>query len=122
MNLVAAWWAQRLARNVQIEWFDPAADTPAVRACHEIHLAEWRADGVRRAPLSPRMFQARLRYGLTGDPQETWLARDNAGGVSGWYLLGLPQRENRHRVGITLVVAPSRRRAGGGHRAARPCR
>ena len=102
----------RLARNVQTERFDPAVDTAAVRACHEIHLAEWRADGVRRAPMSPRVFQTWLRYGWTGDPQEAWLARDSAGEVCGWYLLGLSQRENRHRAGITLVVAPSRRRAG----------
>jgi hypothetical protein len=46
---------------VQTERFDPAVDTAAVRACHEIHLAEWRADGVRRAPMSPRVFQTWLR-------------------------------------------------------------
>jgi GNAT superfamily N-acetyltransferase/RimJ/RimL family protein N-acetyltransferase len=101
-----------LARNVQIERFDPATDTPAVRACHEIHLAERHADGVRRAPLSPRAFRTWLRYGWTEDPQESWLARDSKGEVCGWYLLGLPERENQHRAAITLVVAPSRRRAG----------
>jgi len=104
--------ARRLARSVQIERFDPATDTGAVQACHEIHVAEWRADGVRRAPLSPRVFRAWLRCGWTGDPQESWLARDGAGEVCGWYLIGMPERENRHRAGITLVVAPSRRRAG----------
>jgi GNAT superfamily N-acetyltransferase len=101
-----------LARNVQIERFDPATDTPAVRACHEIHLAERHADSVRRAPLSPRAFRTWLRYGWTEDPQESWLARDSKGEVCGWYLLGLPERENQHRAAITLVVAPSRRRAG----------
>jgi len=110
--MVAARRAQRLARNVQIERFDPAADTPAVRACHEIHLAEWHTDGVRRAPLSPRVFSAWLRCGWDENPQETWLARDSAGEVCGWYLLGLPERENQHRADITLAVAPSRRRAG----------
>jgi len=109
---VATGLAQLLARNVQIERFDPAADTSAVCACHEIHLAEWRADGVRRAPLSPRAFRTWLRYGWTEDPQEAWLGRDSEGEVCGWYLLGLPERENRHRATITLVVAPSRRRAG----------
>jgi GNAT superfamily N-acetyltransferase/RimJ/RimL family protein N-acetyltransferase len=97
---------------MQIERFDSVTDTPAVRACHEIHLAEWRADGVRRAPLSPRAFRTWLRYGWTEDPQEAWLARDSAGEVCGWYLLGLPERENQHLASITLVVAPSRRRAG----------
>jgi GNAT superfamily N-acetyltransferase len=97
---------------VQIERFDPATDTSAVRACHEIHLAEWRADGVRRAPLSPRVFRAWLRSGWTGDPQEAWLARDRAGEVRGWYRLGLPTRENQRQAVIILVVTPSRRRAG----------
>jgi len=97
---------------MRIERFDPATDIGAVRACHEIHLAEWRADGVRRAPLSPRAFRAWLSYGLTGDPREAWLARDSAGEACGWYVLGLPERENRHLAGITLVVAPPRRRAG----------
>ena len=81
---------------MQIERFDSVTDTPAVRACHEIHLAEWRADGVRRAPLSPRAFRTWLRYGWTEDPQEAWLARDSAGEVCGWCLLGLPERENQH--------------------------
>ena len=103
-----------MARNVQIERLDPAIDTPAVRACHEIHLAEWHVDGVRRAPLSPRAFRTWLRYGWTEDPQESWLARGSKGEVCGWYLLSLPLRENQHRAAITLVVAPSRRRAGVG--------
>src|SRR5215472_1646882 len=97
---------------MRTERFDPAIDTEAVRACHDIHLAEWRADGVRRAPMSPRMFQAWLRYGWTEDPPEAWLARDDAGEVCGWYLLTMPERENRHQASVTLVVAPARRRAG----------
>ena len=97
---------------MRTERFVPAIDTEAVRACHDIHLAEWRADGVRRAPMSPRMFQAWLRYGWTEDPPEAWLARDDAGEVCGWYLLTIPERENRHLASITLVIAPARRRAG----------
>jgi GNAT superfamily N-acetyltransferase/RimJ/RimL family protein N-acetyltransferase len=97
---------------MRTERFDPANDTEAVRACHDIHLAEWRADGVRRAPYSPRMFQALLRYGWTEDPPETWLARDDNGEVRGWYMLTIPGRENRQQASVTPVVAPARRRAG----------
>jgi GNAT superfamily N-acetyltransferase len=97
---------------MRTERFDPASDIVAVRACHDIHLAEWRADGVRRAPLSPRMFQAWLRYGWTDDPPETWLVRDDDGEVCGWYVLTMPKRENRHQASVMLVVAPARRRAG----------
>jgi hypothetical protein len=75
---------------VQIERFDPATDTSTVQACHEIHLAQWRADGVRRPPLSPPVFHAWLRCGWDENPQEAWLARDSADEVCGWYLLGLP--------------------------------
>jgi GNAT superfamily N-acetyltransferase len=103
---------QRLGRNMRTERFDPAADTWAVRACHEIYLAASRADGLRRPPMSPRTFQAWLRYGWTEDRSEAWLARHDGGQVRGWYLLDLPERENRHRANVNPVVAPSRRRAG----------
>lgn len=97
---------------MRTERFDPATDTGAVRACHEIHLAASRADGLRRPPMSPRTFQSWLRYGWTEDRSQAWLARDDDGRVCGWYLLSLPDRENRHLAGVDLVVAPSRRRAG----------
>ena len=97
---------------MRTERFDPATDTEAVRACHDIHLAEWRADGVRRASMSFRIFQAWLRYGWTEDPPEAWLERDDDGEVCGWYMLTMPERENRHQASVTLVVAPARRRAG----------
>jgi GNAT superfamily N-acetyltransferase len=99
---------------MRTERFDPENDTVAVRACHDIHLAAYRADGIRRPPMSPRTFRAWLRYGWTEDPSEAWLARDDAGEVCGWCLLTLPERENRHLADISLVVAPSRRRAGFG--------
>jgi GNAT superfamily N-acetyltransferase len=99
---------------MRTERFDPASDTVAVRACHDIHLAAAHADGMRRPAMSPRAFQAWLRYGWTEDPSEAWLARDDGGEVCGWYLLSLPERENRHLADLNLVVAPPRRRAGFG--------
>jgi len=97
---------------MRTERFDPASDTEAVRACHEIYLAAAHADGMRRPAMSPRTFRVWLRYGWTEDPSEAWLARDDDGEVRGWYLLTLPERENRHLADVNLVVAPSRRRAG----------
>src|SRR5215472_2283457 len=97
---------------MRTERFDPAIDAAAVRACHDIHLAEWRADGVRRAPMSPRMFQAWLRYGWTETPPQAWLARGDDGEVCGWYALTMSERENRHLASVLPVVAPARRRAG----------
>ena len=110
--MVAGRVHQRLGRGMRTERFDPASDSAAVRACHDIHLAAYRADGVRRAPLSPRVFWTWLRYGWAESLVESWLARDDEGEVLGWYLLGLPERENPHVADVTLVVAPARRRAG----------
>jgi GNAT superfamily N-acetyltransferase len=98
--------------SMRTERFDPASDTVAVRACHEIYLAAAHADGMRRPAFSPRTFRAWLRYGWTEDPSETWLALNGDGEVCGWYLLSLPERENRHMAEVNLVVAPPRRRAG----------
>jgi GNAT superfamily N-acetyltransferase len=97
---------------MRTERFDPASDIVAVRACHEIYVAAARADGMRRPAMSPRTFRAWLLYGWTEDPSEAWLARDDDGEACGWYLLSLPERENRHLADVNLVVAPSRRRAG----------
>ncbi len=110
--MVAARPHQRLGRYMRTERFDPASDIVAVRACHEIYLAAARADGMRRPAMSPRTFRAWLRHGWTEDPSEAWLARDDDGEVRGWYLLTLPERENRHLADVNLVVAPSHRRAG----------
>jgi GNAT superfamily N-acetyltransferase len=108
---------------MQTERFDPT-ETRAVLACHDIYLAAAGADGMRRPVMSPLAFQTWLRYGWSTNPVQTWLARDSDGEVCGWYLLSLPERENRHLADVTLVVAPPRRRAGlgtvlCGHAAAR---
>ena len=97
---------------MRTERFDPASDTVAVRACHEVYLDAAHADGMRRPAMSPRAFRAWLRYGWTEDPSEAWLAGTDEGEVCGWYLLSLPERENRHLADLNLVVAPPRRRAG----------
>ncbi len=97
---------------MRTERFDPASDAGVVRACHDVYLAAAHADGVRRPAMSPRTFRAWLRYGWTEDPSEAWLARDDDGEVCGWYLLSLPERENRQLADLNLVVAPPHRRAG----------
>jgi GNAT superfamily N-acetyltransferase len=110
--MVAARLHQRLARTMRTERFDPVSDPVAVRECHEIYLAAAHADGMRRPAMSPRTFRAWLRYGWTEDPSEAWLTRGDDGEVRGWYLLTLPERENRHLADVNLVVAPPRRRTG----------
>jgi GNAT superfamily N-acetyltransferase len=97
---------------MRVERFDPRTDAEAVGACYEIHLAAGIADKQQRPPFSPRLFRSFLTYGWTEDPSQAWLARDGAGRACGFYLLTLPERENRHLADVHLAVDPTRRRAG----------
>jgi GNAT superfamily N-acetyltransferase len=97
---------------MHIEQFSPDADSAAVRACHEIHLAGIPVDDPNVPPMSLRCFAGWLALGWTEDPREIWLARDDTGQPVGWYALSLPHRENRHLAELTPTVHPARRRAG----------
>jgi GNAT superfamily N-acetyltransferase/RimJ/RimL family protein N-acetyltransferase len=99
---------------MELERFDPADDRDAVRACHEIYLSGLAADDPIGPPMSYRAFAGWLELGWTEDPQETWLARDGSGEACGWYVLGLPERENRRLAGLRVVVRAAQRRAGVG--------
>jgi GNAT superfamily N-acetyltransferase len=109
---VAGRRARGVGGGMDLDRFDPATDPGAVRACHDIHLLAARADNQRRPPMSPRVFRSWLTHGWTEDPQESWLARDEAGQARGFCLLTLPERENRHMAELSPVVHPARRRAG----------
>jgi GNAT superfamily N-acetyltransferase len=97
---------------MRIERFDPSGDSRAMQACHGIYLAGLAADDPDGPPMSSRLFGSWLRLGWTQDPREAWLACDETGVPWGWYVLGLPRRENRHLAEATPAVHPSRRRAG----------
>jgi GNAT superfamily N-acetyltransferase len=97
---------------MNVERFAAATDSEAVRACYEIYLAGAPADDPHGPPMPARFFAGWLEMGWTGDPRETWLARDAAGKACGWYALALPQRENRHLAGVRPMVHASWRRAG----------
>jgi GNAT superfamily N-acetyltransferase/RimJ/RimL family protein N-acetyltransferase len=97
---------------MEFERFAPASDTESVRACHEIYLSGLATDDPQGPPMSLRCLAGWLTLGWTEDPSETWLARDAAGQPCGWYVLSLPQRENRHLGRVTPMVHASRRRAG----------
>ena len=99
---------------MKAERFDPGTDGASVRACHEIYLSGLPADDPLGPPMSPRGFAGWLALGLTEDPLETWLAREDSGEPCGWYVLNLPERENRQLAGLSLMVYAARRRAGRG--------
>ena len=103
-----------LAGHMNVERFDAGRDTASVRACHEIYLSGQPADDPLGPPMPRTAFAGWLALGWTEDPVETWLARDESGEPYGWYQLGLPQRENRHRASLELAVHAARRRGGRG--------
>ncbi len=99
---------------MKVERFDAGTDGAPVRACHGIYLSGLPADDPLGPSRPPRAFAGWLALGWTEDPQETWLARDDSGEPWGWYVLTLPQRENRRRALLSLMVHVPRRRAGRG--------
>ncbi len=99
---------------MNVERFDAGRDTASVRACYEIYLSGQPADDPLGPPMPRPAFAGMLAVGWTEDPVETWLARDESGEPCGWYQLGLPQRENRHRALLDLAVHAARRREGRG--------
>jgi GNAT superfamily N-acetyltransferase len=97
---------------MDLERFDPATEAGPLHACHAVYVTAARADNPRLPRMTLPVFRSWMTYGWTEDPSQAWLARDHAGDVCGWYVLTLPERENRHTALLTPVVHPSRRRGG----------
>jgi GNAT superfamily N-acetyltransferase/RimJ/RimL family protein N-acetyltransferase len=103
---------------MDLERFTPADAPESVAACHEIYLSGIPADDPAGPLMSAGFFGGWLKCGSTEDPSETWLARDS-GKACGWYVLTLPERENRHLAEVKLTVHAASRRAGLGTALAR---
>lgn len=97
---------------MEVQRFDPAADSGTVRACYEIYRSGASVDDPVAPPMTFRCFAGWLAYGWTEDPVEAWLARDAAGEAVAWYSLTLPERENRHLADVVPMVHAGRRRTG----------
>jgi GNAT superfamily N-acetyltransferase len=95
---------------MEIERFG-AEDGRRADACYEIFRATRAADDPDVPVMPPRVFLGWLQAGFMGEPRETWLLED-ADGVGGWYLLELPDRDNRHLGFLNLSVSPQRQRHG----------
>ena len=72
------------------------------------------ADDPGLPPMSRTVFDGWLTTGWTGEPRETWLGCGPDGSVAGWYLLEVPDRDNRHLGILETFVDPARRRQGFG--------
>jgi GNAT superfamily N-acetyltransferase len=97
---------------MDLERFDPATEAEPLRACHAVYVTAARADSPQWPQMSLPVFRSWMTWGWTEDPAQAWLARDHAGDVCGWYVLTLPERENRATAHLSPVVHPSRRRRG----------
>ncbi len=99
---------------MRIERFGADGDPARVRSCHDIMVAAMAADDPGLPPMSRVVFDGWLRTGWTGEPRETWLGCGPDGSVAGWYLLEVPDRDNRHLGFLEAFVDPARRRQGFG--------
>ena len=102
-----------LPGGVRIERFDAADDVAAVRAVYDAYRAGAPVDFPGSPPMSFGVFGGLMVQGWCGEPRENWLAcREPGGALAGAYTLELPDRENRDRAGLSVLVAPGQRRAG----------
>jgi GNAT superfamily N-acetyltransferase len=97
----------RLAETMRIERWDPG-DTATAMACHA-------ADEPVEPPESAGTFCTLLAKGHQRMPSEAWTAAPGVGGaVAGFYLLELPDLENKDRAWLLPYVHPAARRRGTG--------
>jgi RimJ/RimL family protein N-acetyltransferase len=99
---------------MRIERFAADDDPRLVGSCHDVMVAALAADDPGVPPMSRTVFDGWLRTGWTGEPRETWLGCGPDGSVAGWYLLEVPDRDNRHLGILETFVDPARRRQGFG--------
>lgn len=110
-NALRGFLARQLAERMRIEQFDLRADHAALRAFFQLYRAGTDHDDPDVPAMSRASFSNWWAYGFTGNPQQTWLARD-ADGAAGCYLLELPSRDNRGTAFFLPAVPPARRRRG----------
>jgi GNAT superfamily N-acetyltransferase len=87
------------------------SDRTTTQECFEVVRAVEETDDPLGPPWSLQRLRAWLEYPI--DPAEMWLCDDETtGAIHGWYYLILPERENRDRAYLQLLVHPSSRRRG----------
>jgi len=103
-----------------VEQFDPRSDDERLKACYRLAQSAVPEDDPNAPPFSLRRFRS-WAYDAADGPQQIWLATDDAGEPVGYYMLTLPERENRHNAlfeggprGRWPIVALTRRRQGVG--------
>jgi GNAT superfamily N-acetyltransferase len=99
---------------MRIERWD-SGDTATAMACYEMFLAAHAADEPIEPPGSAGTFCTLLAKGHQRTPSEAWTAATAAdGAITGFYLLELPDLENKDRAWVLPYVHPAARRRGTG--------
>jgi GNAT superfamily N-acetyltransferase len=96
---------------MQMERIDPS-DAETVLASHQVYLAAHETDDPDGDWMSLGVFTFWLARGWDGDPREVWAVRGPDGAVPGFFLLELPEKQNRTRARLELAVHPAARRRG----------
>jgi len=100
---------------MRIEQWDTADEKTAL-ACYEVNRTAHGVDDPVEPPMSAGTFRVYLAEGFDHHPGEVWVASDDAGTVTGYYRLNLPDLENTDRAFLNLVVHPAARRGGAGRK------
>jgi GNAT superfamily N-acetyltransferase len=92
-----------------------ADDHEVLRGCHRVAVAAGATDDPDGPPDLYGVFTTWLTTGWDEAPGEAWAVRDEAGGeVTGYYRIGLPDKENLDTALVSPTVHPARRRQGVG--------
>jgi hypothetical protein len=83
---------------------DPG-DAATVRECFEVSQAADQAEDPLGPPMTERVLRVFLAEGFEANPCEAWLCLSGEAAI-GWYWLELPDKENRDRGTLLIVVRP----------------
>src|SRR5262245_27004623 len=100
-----------LAWSMRIEQPD-LTDEKVTRACYDVMLAAHKVDEPIEPPMAYPTFDHFLREGWEKTPGEVWVAVDDAGAVTGYYRVHLPDLENLDEANGGPIVHPAVRRRG----------
>ena len=87
-------------------------DEKVIGACYDVMLAAHEVDEPVEPPMTYATFSHYLRKGWEKTPAEVWVAVDDAGAITGYCRMHLPDLENLDEASGGPIVHPAARRRG----------